>query len=176
MGVGEADFEAMEELDGDGSLVTYQGKVAERDVVQFVEYRNSESWLRRTGEATGYNIGPGRPAAPAAGGMAGMVGFAQREMTALAAQGQLAEEILAEIPEQVTSYMKSKGLEPSMITMEETVRTEEVFKGAEGPDDSRKDDKNTKNGKTTPWNVMLLVNKGRNKFRAKSPRIGNGDI
>ena len=172
MGVGEADFEAMEELDGDGTLVTYQGKQAERDIVQFVEYRNSESWLKRTGEATGHNL-PGRPAAPG-GGLAGMVGFAQKEFTALAAQGQLAEEILAEIPEQVTSYMKSKGLEPSMITMEETVRTEDVFKGADGPDDSKKNDKN--NEKTSSWNVMLLVNKGRSKFRAKSPRIANGDI
>lgn len=41
VGVGEADFEAMEELDGDTvRLTSPTGKVASRDIVQFVPFRN----------------------------------------------------------------------------------------------------------------------------------------
>jgi len=40
VGVGQADFEAMEELDGDVVRVSYRGKEAERDIVQFVPFRD----------------------------------------------------------------------------------------------------------------------------------------
>ena len=41
MGVGTADFEAMEELDGDTVRLTApDGRVAARDIVQFVPFRN----------------------------------------------------------------------------------------------------------------------------------------
>lgn len=47
VGVGGADFEAMEQLDADdGPLRTRRGEVAARDVVQFVPYRRFQnvSW------------------------------------------------------------------------------------------------------------------------------------
>lgn len=41
VGVGEADFESMEELDGDSvKLTAPNGKKASRDIVQFVPFRN----------------------------------------------------------------------------------------------------------------------------------------
>ena len=52
VGVGEADFEAMEELDGDAVRVSYRGKLAQRDIVQFVPYRSARHWMGCTGEST----------------------------------------------------------------------------------------------------------------------------
>ncbi|CAN8032545.1 unnamed protein product [Ixodes persulcatus] len=40
VGVGNADFGAMNELDGDNVRITSQGHVAERDIVQFVAFRD----------------------------------------------------------------------------------------------------------------------------------------
>ena len=41
VGVGNADFDAMDELDGDDvRLTTPDGKMAARDIVQFVPFRN----------------------------------------------------------------------------------------------------------------------------------------
>ncbi|XP_033644541.1 copine-8-like [Asterias rubens] len=40
IGVGPAEFDAMEELDADKKALTYRGKVAERDIVQFVPFRD----------------------------------------------------------------------------------------------------------------------------------------
>ena len=39
VGVGDADFDAMDALDADDSLLTYGNKKALRDIVQFVPYR-----------------------------------------------------------------------------------------------------------------------------------------
>lgn len=40
IGVGNADFDAMEELDGDGALLRdNNGRACQRDIVQFVEFR-----------------------------------------------------------------------------------------------------------------------------------------
>ncbi len=39
VGVGNEDFRAMEALDGDGGLLRARGRVAARDIVQFVELR-----------------------------------------------------------------------------------------------------------------------------------------
>ena len=36
VGVGNEDFSAMEQLDGDDNRLSYRGKYAERDIVQFV--------------------------------------------------------------------------------------------------------------------------------------------
>lgn len=42
MGVGNADFEAMEELDGDdGPLRNTRGQAVARDIVQFVKFNES---------------------------------------------------------------------------------------------------------------------------------------
>ena len=44
VGVGNADFDAMEELDGDTVRLTdSNGRVAQRDIVQFVPFRNFTS-------------------------------------------------------------------------------------------------------------------------------------
>ena len=40
VGVGKAEFDAMEELDGDDVRVSYRGRAAERDIVQFVPFRD----------------------------------------------------------------------------------------------------------------------------------------
>lgn len=47
VGVGDADFAAMEELDGDVVRLSSKGRVAERDIVQFVPFReftSGENW------------------------------------------------------------------------------------------------------------------------------------
>ncbi|XP_032566333.1 copine-5-like [Chiroxiphia lanceolata] len=78
VGVGQAEFDAMVELDGDDIRISSRGKVAERDIVQFVPFRDFMSG------------GPG-----AGLSMAG-----------------LAREVLAEIPDQLLSYMKARGIKP----------------------------------------------------------------
>ncbi|XP_066060013.1 copine-5 isoform X4 [Chamaea fasciata] len=81
VGVGQAEFDAMVELDGDDIRISSRGKVAERDIVQFVPFRDYMSG------------GPG-----AGLSMAG-----------------LAREVLAEIPDQLLSYMKARGIKPPPI-------------------------------------------------------------
>merc|ERR1711976_736682 len=75
VGVGGADFDAMDELDSDDSLLEWNGKQAARDIVQFVPYRN----------------------------------FLSNDL--LQMKAALAKEVLAEVPEQVTSYMFATGVE-----------------------------------------------------------------
>ena len=71
IGVGNADFDAMEELDGDGGLLRDDyGNACKRDIVQFVEYREA---MKR---------------------------------------GDLAEQVLKEVPDQVCAYMESVGFKP----------------------------------------------------------------
>ena len=99
IGVGGADFDAMEELDGDDVRISYNGRMAERDIVQFVPYRDAHSWVANSegGPATGSWV----------------TGDAT-DFTNKFAQSQLAAEVLAEIPEQLTGYMKSKGILPKL--------------------------------------------------------------
>ncbi|CAG5112155.1 Oidioi.mRNA.OKI2018_I69.chr2.g6399.t1.cds [Oikopleura dioica] len=68
VGVGNADFDGMEELDSDDQLLSLDGATAKRDIVQFVPFRD----------------------------------FAADTINA---KTSLAMQVLAEIPEQVTSYM-----------------------------------------------------------------------
>ena len=71
IGVGNADFDAMEELDGDGALLRDDyGRACVRDIVQFVEFR----------EAT--------------------------------KRGNLAEEVLREVPDQVCLHYEKIGFVP----------------------------------------------------------------
>ncbi|KAF6201803.1 hypothetical protein GE061_004198 [Apolygus lucorum] len=77
VGIGNADFTAMEQLDGDTVALSSGGKRAERDIVQFVPYSKF------------LNLYPGQNV-----------------------QHLLAKEVLAEIPFQFTSFMKSKGIAP----------------------------------------------------------------
>jgi len=46
IGVGQADFAAMEELDGDVVRLQSRGRYAERDIVQFVAFRDFEDALK----------------------------------------------------------------------------------------------------------------------------------
>ncbi|OXA64514.1 Copine-5 [Folsomia candida] len=93
-GVGNANFAAMQELDGDTVRLSYNGKYAERDIVQFVPYRDAYSWMA--------SICP-----DVASKWSSSYGSTGR-----LAKIRLAQEVLAEIPEQLTSFMKSKGLIP----------------------------------------------------------------
>ena len=71
VGVGNADFSQMEELDGDdGILRDDSGKGVERDIVQFVRF------------------------------------------TETVKRGNLAEEVLKEIPPQLCGYMERNGIVP----------------------------------------------------------------
>merc|ERR1711892_690780 len=76
VGVGNEDFSAMEILDGDDGRLHSHGKLAKRDIVQFVELRK----FVQSGH--GWN----------------------KEL--------LAKAVLAEIPSQVCSWMKSNGFKP----------------------------------------------------------------
>ncbi|KAK4337237.1 hypothetical protein RND71_043542 [Anisodus tanguticus] len=81
VGVGNADFTAMDELDSDDQPLEMEGKKAVRDIVQFVSLNK---YIRKDGS------------------------FIQ-------SQGDLARDVLYEIPDQVESYMKLRGLKPGMI-------------------------------------------------------------
>ncbi|GAB6026834.1 Copine-8 [Chamberlinius hualienensis] len=78
VGVGNADFDSMEELDADRGDLSSGGQRADRDIVQFVPL---QKFLSRSGNF--------------------------EEVKAM-----LAKEVLAEIPNQVTSYMKKHAIKP----------------------------------------------------------------
>jgi len=117
VGVGGADFNAMEELDGDSVRVCSNGVQAARDIVQFVPYRDAYSWMAST-------VGPGMMGST--NPPFGVGQFPQQQQqsygfregpgmtdaTQRMAQVKLAQEVLAEIPEQVTGYMKARGIFP----------------------------------------------------------------
>lgn len=78
VGVGDADFTSMEELDGDGgSLRNSSGQVCPRDIVQFVALNDA---LRR---------------------------------------GDLAEQVLKEVPDQLCGYMEKSGYKP--VALEQNI-------------------------------------------------------
>ncbi|CAJ0947155.1 unnamed protein product, partial [Mesorhabditis belari] len=83
VGVGYDSFEEMKVLDSDNQLLSWHGKFAKRDIVQFVQMRNF--------------LPPHRH-------------LSEEELTE--ARQQLAKEVLQEIPMQLTSYMKSRGIYP----------------------------------------------------------------
>uniref|UniRef100_A0A672N3T6 Copine family member 9 n=1 Tax=Sinocyclocheilus grahami TaxID=75366 RepID=A0A672N3T6_SINGR len=78
IGVGPAEFDAMEELDGDEVRVSSRGRAAERDIVQFVPFRD---YIDRSGNQ-------------------------------VLSMARLAKDVLAEIPDQLLSFMKSRCIEP----------------------------------------------------------------
>ena len=89
VGVGDANFDAMEELDGDHiRLTTRARRVASRDIVQFVALRNF------------YNASSN-----------GNLNY----VSSIMAKTKLAKEVLAEIPDQLVSYMSSKQIIPRNI-------------------------------------------------------------
>uniref|UniRef100_A0AAQ4QTG9 Copine Va n=1 Tax=Gasterosteus aculeatus aculeatus TaxID=481459 RepID=A0AAQ4QTG9_GASAC len=81
VGVGQAEFDAMVELDGDDIRISSRGKLAERDIVQFVPFRD---YMDRTGNH-------------------------------VLSMARLAKDVLAEIPEQLISSMKSRGIKPNAV-------------------------------------------------------------
>uniref|UniRef100_A0AAZ3PSH8 C2 domain-containing protein n=1 Tax=Oncorhynchus tshawytscha TaxID=74940 RepID=A0AAZ3PSH8_ONCTS len=81
VGVGQAEFDAMVELDGDDIRISSRGKLAERDIVQFVPFRD---YMDRTGNH-------------------------------VLSMARLAKDVLAEIPEQLILYMKSRGIKPCLL-------------------------------------------------------------
>jgi hypothetical protein len=75
VGVGNADFSMMRELDGDnGRLTDPEGFFVRRDIVQFVNFNES------------------------------------------VAKGNLAEEVLREVPSQFCAYMELAGIAPKCVT------------------------------------------------------------
>ena len=77
IGVGNADFDAMEELDGDGALLRdNMGRACERDIVQFVEFREC---IKR---------------------------------------GNLAEEVLREVPDQVCQHYEKINFKPQAVVQD----------------------------------------------------------
>ncbi|NXG67527.1 CPNE9 protein, partial [Hemiprocne comata] len=78
VGVGPAEFEAMEELDGDDVRVSSRGRYAERDIVQFVPFRD----------------------------------YVDDSGNQVLSMARLAKDVLAEIPEQLLSYMKTHDIKP----------------------------------------------------------------
>ncbi|XP_059361515.1 copine-8-like [Carassius carassius] len=79
VGVGPAEFDAMIELDGDEVRISSRGRNAERDIVQFVPFRD---YIDHTGNH-------------------------------ILSMESLAKDVLAEIPDQFLSYMKTRGIKPS---------------------------------------------------------------
>ncbi|CAL8403499.1 unnamed protein product [Arctogadus glacialis] len=69
---------AMEELDGDEVRVSSRGRSAERDIVQFVPFRD---YIDRSGNQ-------------------------------VLSMARLAKDVLAEIPDQLLSFMRSRAIEP----------------------------------------------------------------
>lgn len=88
VGVGNADFTAMNELDADTIPLVFNGIQAQRDIVQFVPFRNF-----------------------------------QRLHNVSAAKAYLAKEVLAEIPDQIVGYMKSRNIEPKQSQAQHSTNT-----------------------------------------------------
>ncbi|CAL8114916.1 unnamed protein product [Orchesella dallaii] len=109
IGVGGADFTAMEELDGDAVRISFNGRLAARDIVQFVPYRDAYSWMKST-VGPGFGAGPVSPGIPPPAGQWAVA--VPNDATHKLAQVKLAQEVLAEIPDQLTGYMKSRGIFP----------------------------------------------------------------
>ncbi|KAM6973457.1 copine-8-like [Aplochiton taeniatus] len=78
VGVGPAEFDEMIELDGDEERISSQGRFAERDIVQFVPFRD----------------------------------YVDRRGNHILSMARLAKEVLAEIPDQFLSYMRTRGIKP----------------------------------------------------------------
>merc|ERR1712150_11884 len=96
VGVGEANFDAMDELDGDEVRIsTQKGKIATRDIVQFVPLRNFYK-ASHTGN---------------------------QDFTSASTKSYLAAEVLAEIQGQLISYMKSRHIAPLNVTQSPILST-----------------------------------------------------
>ncbi len=93
VGVGDADFSDMDRLDSDEALLAVDGRRAKRDIVQFVPL---SKFLGKGGSSSKSNH-----SSNSRGGV-----------PAIRSKADLAKEVLAEIPDQMTGYMKTKGFVP----------------------------------------------------------------
>lgn len=84
VGVGSADFGAMDELDSDDVRLSAEGRLAERDIVQFVPLNK----------------------------------FLSNNGSYVKSQADLAKEVLAEIPAQLTGFMKAHGIQPQRASFQ----------------------------------------------------------
>ncbi|KAJ7406877.1 Copine-9 [Willisornis vidua] len=91
VGVGPAEFEAMEELDGDEVRLSSRGRFAERDIVQVVPNRAA-------------NILPSK--------FVPFRDYVDDSGNQVLSMARLAKDVLAEIPEQLLSYMKTRDIKP----------------------------------------------------------------
>jgi hypothetical protein len=89
-GVGDAEFSAMDELDSDDVVMMVDGKKAERDIVQFVPMNKFAPQTGPSSRAASYKT------------------------SSVEMQRLLAEEVLREIPDQLTGYMLSHGFHPEL--------------------------------------------------------------
>ena len=80
VGIGNADFSSMNELDSDNGMLSAGGRTASRDIVQFVPFRD---FLHQPD--------PYR------------------------ASSDLARALLAEIPNQLVAFMKSRNISPKNV-------------------------------------------------------------
>ncbi|XP_021946651.2 copine-9 [Folsomia candida] len=94
VGVGSANFQQMDILDGDIVRLSANGVFAERDIVQFVPYRDHHSWMATI--------------CPEIAGK----WSSSFDITRRLAKVKLAQEVLAEIPDQLTGFMKSRNIIP----------------------------------------------------------------
>lgn len=81
VGVGNSDFDRMDELDSDEVRLSVDGRYAERDIVQFVPLNKF---------------------------------LTNAHSTHIKSQADLAKEVLAEIPYQLTSFMESRNFKPQL--------------------------------------------------------------
>ncbi|XP_067854621.1 copine-9-like [Heptranchias perlo] len=93
VGVGPAEFDAMEELDGDEVRISSRGRIAERDIVQFVPFRD----------------------------------YVDRSGNQILSMARLAKDVLAEIPDQLLSYMKTRDLKPRPAPPSYTSASQQSF-------------------------------------------------
>ena len=86
----------MEELDGDVVRISYEGRQASRDIVQFVPFRDFLKGVEGS-------RGGGRGTGPVALG---------GRIDPNTARLRLAREVLAEVPDQFLSFMKENRVKP----------------------------------------------------------------
>ncbi|KAG9335891.1 hypothetical protein JZ751_003548 [Albula glossodonta] len=119
VGVGPAEFDAMIELDGDDVRISSRGRYAERDIVQV---RCAQSLLRQRWppmccmkESHKWSLNQ-QPALEPTSPYTSFVPFRDyidRTGNHILSMARLAKDVLAEIPDQFLSYMRTRGIKPS---------------------------------------------------------------
>uniref|UniRef100_A0A8B9MAX2 Copine family member 9 n=1 Tax=Accipiter nisus TaxID=211598 RepID=A0A8B9MAX2_9AVES len=116
VGVGPAEFEAMEELDGDEVRVSSRGRYAERDIVQVTpalspvppQARDAQPLAdlrsRRVVSNWAANFFPSK--------FVPFRDYVDDSGNQVLSMARLAKDVLAEIPEQLLSYMKTRDIKP----------------------------------------------------------------